>query len=114
MDETEQRIPIIDPNWTFYVYRRSDVELTEDDRPIGVTYRPEPEPRGRGIQGSAIRPTYLIIKELSEDWQISSSELHPDEVGGNPNHAVWECLCSCLFGGIVVTTAPRKRESSVD
>ena len=102
----QQRIPIFDADWTFYAYRRSDVELTEDDRPTGMTYRPDPEPRGGGIQGPQVIPTHLIINGLSKDWEISPRQLDPSEVEGNPNHAVWECLCSCPTGGTVTTSAP--------
>ena len=107
----QQRIPIIDADWTFYAYRRCDVELTKDDRPTGMTYRPDPEPQGGGIQGPQVIPTHLIINGLSKDWEISPWQLDPSEVEGNPNHAVWECLCACPLGGTVVTTAPLKYES---
>ena len=103
----QQRIPIINADWTFYAYRRSDVELAEDDRPKGMTYRPDPEPQGGWIGGPPkVVPTHLIIKGLSEDWQISPWQLDPSEVEGNPNHAVWECRCSCPLGGTVTTSTP--------
>ena len=107
----EQRIPIIGADRTFYAYRRSDVELTKDDRPKGMTYRPDPLPQGGWIGGPPkVVPTHMIIKGLSEDWQISPWRLDPSKVEGNPNHAVWECLCRYLRG-TVITTAPLKYES---
>lgn len=107
----QRRVPI-SADWTFFVYRRSDVELTEADSPTGITYIPDPPPKGTYIGGPPpVQPTHLIINGLSEDWQISYRQLHPSEVSGNPNHAIWECLCSCPLGGTVTTSLPQRYES---
>lgn len=94
--DTSSEQQIIPMSKEFFVYRRSDVELTEDDRPTGLTYRPYPNPQPKiiGVQPE-VRATHLIIRGLSNDCQISHRRLHPSEVDGNPNHAVWECMCNC-------------------
>ena len=95
----ERRIP--DPmNNTFYVYRRSNVELTEHDKPTGITYRPDGP--------SEIRATHLIICGLSDEWEIGLAPPHRANVPGNPNNPIWFCVCCPLLGGIVAVGNPTK------
>lgn len=102
----EQRIPLVDD---FLIYRRSAIALTPDDKPTGVTYEPTPRPSGGGLLGPTVRPTHLIIRNLSSDWQISIHSLPPSAIAGNPADPIWMCRCNATtLGGNVLINPPEK------
>ena len=107
----ELKIPMTD---TFYMYRESNVEPTEHDRPTGITYRPDPLPSGGYFGGPPeVKSTHLVINGLSDEWQICLTWQNLVRVAEEINTSLWVCSGSVLLGGTIAVSEVKKHGTTL-